>query len=191
MSLPINYEDSYVTHTCTDHSSNQSLNWHSVLHVYSLTGKENKIRTRQHEVCQYEHAVCLSHCKAVSAMFAVEVLCQRLSLHFRNTGPCQGQDCKAHYSRTAYHCVGLPLMSGKPKGRDTSLGMSSSFTPSTLFNQLGVFCLPLLVIPGMSCMQWTVVNSHISKSSVVNLHAHRAYADNRGDCDLKACQVCY
>lgn len=42
-------------------------------------------------------------------------------------------------------------MSGKPEGRATSLGMSSSFTPSTLFNQLGVFCLPLFVIPGMSC----------------------------------------
>ena len=49
------------------------------------------------------------------------------------------------------HCVGFPFMSGKPAGRGTSLGMSSSFTPKNLFSQSGVFCLPLLVIPGMSC----------------------------------------
>ena len=52
---------------------------------------------------------------------------------------------------TGNHVVGLPLMSGNPKGRATSFGLSSSFTPRTLFNQSGVLCLPFLVIPGMSC----------------------------------------
>ena len=51
----------------------------------------------------------------------------------------------------ANHVVGLPLMSGNPRGRATSLGLSSSLTPSTLLSQSGVFCLPFLVMPGMSC----------------------------------------
>lgn len=156
--------DYCVTHACTDHSSNRNLDC-------TLTRKGNIIWTRHRKVCQGGYALRLSCCKAVSTMFAVEVLCQWLPLYFRNTMPCQGQNCNTHFSHMAYHWVGLPLMSGKPKGLDTSLGTSSSFTPSTLFNQLGVFCLPLLVIPGMSCMPWVVVSDQISKSSVVDLHA--------------------
>ena len=67
-------------------------------------------------------------------------------------------------AKVAVHVVGLPLMSGNPLGRATSLGLSSSLMPSALLSQSGVFCLPFLVIPGISCKTQSPCPKHAKHS---------------------------